>query len=141
MWVIHWNTTSITFHYLLTYLWLPLNYESLRAKTIFNSFETCMYNTGYQNLGSWETIVKWMNFYFQNSVLISNRGYILQVSHLLQKNLGPSITFLSILGPCLIFTSAMSPSDLSQDRQCFGCPMPSPSLRSHFPLVSQHFLS
>lgn len=45
MCILDWNTTVIYFYYLFTNLLLLLNYESLGAMTMFNSFRAPMYNT------------------------------------------------------------------------------------------------
>ena len=69
------------FSLLFTYLSLPVNYESLRAMAMFDSFETPTCKTVCKNLEPHGIFVERMDFYFQNSVLISDRVYILHLFH------------------------------------------------------------
>lgn len=89
------------FSFSFTYLSLPLNYESLRATSMFNSFENHMYDTVCKNLGPQETFVKnRLLFSKLNSHLRQNLHFAV-ISQLLQTNLGPQIIFLRILDHCL----------------------------------------
>lgn len=87
---------------------------------MFNSFETPMCKTVCKNLDPHGTFVEGMDFYFQNSVLISDSLHVTFISQFLQKNVGLWIIFLRILDPRLIFTLTTSPRNLSQDTECFG---------------------